>query len=80
MKAMIGSCAPAALETIYRLATESGDDQVKLRAAQDLLNRAGYGATQKHEISVHDMSDEELDNELSKLLSKANIVDADIVR
>jgi len=75
IKALIGKCAPAALETIYELATDCPDPKVRLAAAQDLLNRAGFQSVNKHEISVADKSEKEIDDEINRLLQKGNIID-----
>ena len=75
MTDMIAKCAPAALETIFEIATTCPDPKTRLAAAQDLLNRAGFKEAQKHEISVKDKSDEELEKELRSLLSRSNIID-----
>ena len=79
IRSMIGHCSPAALETVYHLSQESGDDKVRLAAAQDLLNRAGYAQAQKVEVTVADKSDAELDSEIQRLLKKGNIIDAEVV-
>ncbi|RME61114.1 hypothetical protein D6779_00685 [Candidatus Parcubacteria bacterium] len=75
MKDMIAKCAPAALEVIFEIATKCPDPKTRLQAAQDLLNRAGYKEAQRHEISVTDKSDEELERELAELLKRSNIID-----
>lgn len=75
IKALIGKTAPAALETIYELATDCPDPKVRLAAAQDLLNRAGYAEVKKHEINVSDKTEKELDMEIQTLLKKGNIID-----
>jgi len=72
---MIGHCSPAALETVFTLSQESADDKVKLAAAQDLLNRAGYGEARKVEVTIQDKTDAELDSEIQRLLKKGNIID-----
>lgn len=79
LRAMIGNCAPSALEVIYDLAINCPDPKVRLTAAQDLLNRAGYKEVTKHEITVADKSDEEIDNEIKRLLRKGGIIDAEVL-
>jgi len=79
IKAMIGHCAPSALEVVFDLAMNCPDPKVRLAAAQDLLNRAGYKEATKHEITVADKSDEELDREIKALLRKGGIVDAEVI-
>jgi len=79
MHALIGRCAPDALETIYDIAVNCPDPKVRLAAAQDVLNRAGYMGTKKVEVSVEAKSDADLDREISSLLRKGGIVDAEVV-
>jgi len=79
LQAMIGNCGPDALETIYDLAKNCEDANVRLKAAQDLLNRAGYKETQRVEVTVADKSDSELDSEIQALLKQGNVVDAQVV-
>jgi len=82
LRKMVGRCAPAALETIYKLATTCPDPKVQLAAAQDLLNRAGYKEATKVELTVDKKSDRELDKEIENLLSKGGIIvtDAEVVQ
>ena len=79
MHKLIGRCAPDALETIYDIATNCPDPKVRLAAAQDVLNRAGYMGTKKVEVSVEAKSDDEIDNEIQRLLKKGSIIDAEVV-
>lgn len=79
LRQMIGRCAPAALEVIYELAVECPDPKVRLTAAQDLLNRAGYKEAVKHEITVADKTDKEIDKEIDALLKKGGIITAEVV-
>lgn len=68
----IGSHAPTALKVILRIMNdESEKGGIRLKAAQDILDRAGHGAKQKLEIStpdIKDMSTEDLQNELKRAL------------
>lgn len=67
----IGSHAPTALKVILTIMndeTEKGG--IRLKAAQDVMDRAGFSAKQKLEITtkeVKDLSTEELQNEIRKL-------------
>jgi len=79
MRKLIGNSAPKALETIYEIAKSCPDPKVRLAAAQDLLNRAGYKETQEIQINVKDKSKEELDNEIDALLKRGGIVDAEVI-
>ncbi len=66
----IGSHAPTALKVILRIMNDDLEKGgIRLKAAQDILDRAGHGAKQKLEIStpdVKDMSTEDLQNELKR--------------
>lgn len=70
----IGTHAPAALKVLLEIMnneTERGG--IRLKAAQDLLDRAGYSAKQRVEITtkeVNDMSTGELENEIKRLLGE----------
>lgn len=75
LPAIIGRCAPVALETVFDLAQNCPDPKIQLAAAQDLLNRAGYGQVKKVEVSIHDASEEDLDKEIRLLLKKGNIIE-----
>lgn len=79
LQKMIGAKAPAALEIVYEIATTCTDPKIRLAAAQDLLNRAGYKEVRKVEISTKDKSDEELNKEIHHLLQKGGIIDAEVV-
>jgi len=76
---LIGKCTPDALETVYDIACNCPDPKVRLSAAQDILNRAGYTGTKKVEVSINDKSDDEINREISMLLNKGGIVDAEVV-
>jgi len=80
MYSLIGKCTPDALETIYDIACNCPDPKVRLAASQDILNRGGYSGTKKIEVSVNDKSDDEINNEISALLSKGGIVEAEVVK
>jgi len=79
LKQMIGRTAPAALETVFDLAQSCEDPKVRLAAAQDLLNRAGFKESTHIELSVKDKSKEEIDKEIDALLQKGGIVIGDVV-
>lgn len=74
MSEHIGVHAPTALNVIKEIMndpTEKGG--IRLKAAQDILDRAGFGAKQKIELTTKDakeMSTEELQNEIAKLISE----------
>lgn len=74
LRTMIGRTAPAALETIYELANTCPDPKVRLAAAQDLLNRAGFKETQRIEVGAVDKTDAELSKEIDMLLQRGGIV------
>jgi len=75
----IGHCAPDALEIVFDLAKNCEDPKVRLAAAVDILNRAGYKESRKVEVSIEDKSSSELDTEIKRLLSKGGIIDAAVI-
>lgn len=70
----IGVHAPTALKVILQIMndqTEKGG--IRLKAAQDVLDRAGLSAKQRVEITTKDVKDfstEELQNEIRKLVEE----------
>ena len=63
------SAVPAALRTLIRLSQDvTVNEQVQLSASKDLLDRAGYNATTRVEITSERKSDEELREELRTLM------------
>lgn len=70
----IGGQAPAAIKVIVQIMNnEEEKGGIRLKAAQDLLDRAGYNAKQKVELTTKDtkdMSTEELRGEIQKLLQE----------
>jgi hypothetical protein len=75
IKNKIGSHVPFALNGIVELAANAKQESVKLKALQDILFRAGYDAPMRietTEVQAGDMTNTELDNELTKLLSRVN--------
>jgi|TARA_R110000850_G_scaffold202652_1_gene328711 hypothetical protein len=71
----IGSHVPSSIQIIVDLmSAEKTPAAVKLKCAQDILSRAGYDAAIDYTITekpVTDMTNSELDTELTKLLGKA---------
>lgn len=69
----IGSHAPTALTVILQIMnSESEKGGIRLKAAQDILDRAGYSAKQKVEFSakdVKDMSTEDLQKQIQEMLA-----------
>jgi len=76
MRRLVGNCAPSALETIFELSKSCEDPKVRLAAAKDLLDRAGYREAAKVEITIADKTDFELDSEIKALLAKGDIIEA----
>lgn len=68
----IGSHVPAALKVIVQIMNDPNEKGgIRLKAAQDLVDRGGFGATRKLEFTTKDvteMSSEDMRNELAKLL------------
>lgn len=72
--AKIGSHVPFALGVVYDLAKNAKGESVKLKAAQDLLGRAGFDQASKIEVSNSDpekMDKDSLRKELTDLMAKA---------
>lgn len=70
----IGTHAPAALKVLLEIMNnEDEKGGIRLKAAQDLLDRAGYSAKQKIEVTtkqLDEMSTGELEDEIKKLLGE----------
>ena len=70
----IGVHAPTAFKVILQIANDPNEKGgIRLKAAQDVLDRAGYSAKQKIELSVSDpkeMSTEDIQNEIKKLIGE----------
>lgn len=69
----IGSHVPAALRVVLGIMNdESEKGGIRLKAAQDVLDRGGFGAKQKIELTTKDVTElttEDLQRELNKLLT-----------
>lgn len=67
----IGSHVPAALRCIVSIMNDDNEKGgIRLKAAQDVLDRGGFAASKKIELTTKDVTDqstEELTNELRKL-------------
>ena len=73
----IGDKVVTVLEMTYKLAMEAESEAVRLNACRDILDRAGYKPADKRVIdatntTVHELSTEELEQELQKLLGKGD--------
>ena len=71
----IGTHVPFALNGIVDLAMNAKQEAVRLKALQDILFRAGYDAALKietKEVDAKDMSNTQLDAELTRLLARVN--------
>lgn len=70
----IGSHVPTALKVVLQILNNPNEKGgIRLKAAQDILDRAGHNAKTKVEITTKDTKDmttEELNNELQRLLSE----------
>lgn len=68
----IGSHVPAALRVVMEIMNnENEKGGIRLKAAQDILDRGGFGATRKLELTTKDVTElttEGLQDELRKLL------------
>jgi hypothetical protein len=71
----ITSHAPTALKVLLRIMNDPEEKGgIRLKAAQDILDRSGYSAKQKVEITtpdVKDMSTEDLQNELKRAFKES---------
>jgi len=71
----VGRHVPAALNTIVDLMEHARNDSVKLKAAQDVLYRAGYDRPMEiitTEKKVDELDNKALDDELQRLLARVN--------
>lgn len=70
----IGSHAPMALKIILQIMNDDNEKGgIRLKAAQDVLDRAGFSAKQKVEVTtvdVKDMNTEELQGEIKRILEE----------
>lgn len=70
----VGCHAPTALKVIIEIMNNQQEKGgIRLKAAQDVMDRAGFGAKQKIELTTKDakeMTTEELSNEITKLISE----------
>ena len=72
----IGSHVPKALAVVMDLMENASQASVRLKAAQDILGRAGYDQASKIEFTekkAEDLTGEELKSELKELLARADI-------
>ena len=72
----MGAHVPKALAMVVHLMENAKNDSVRLKAAQDLLGRAGYDQASRIELTdkkVEELSKDELRDELSELLAKARV-------
>jgi hypothetical protein len=73
----IGSHVPRSLAVIVDLMENARSETIKLKAAQDIMGRAGYDQASKIELSekkAEDLNQDELKRELEALMSRANAV------
>lgn len=70
----IGSHVPTALKVLLEIMNSQNEKGgIRLKAAQDILDRAGFGAKQKIELThkdVDEMSTGELEDEIKRILSE----------
>ena len=75
----IGDKVVSVIDMTYELAMKAESEAVRLNACRDLLDRAGYKPADRQVIdsvntTVHELSTEELESELQKLLGKGETV------
>lgn len=68
----MNKAAVSAFSIILNLAKTSPNQQVRLHAAKDILNRAGYAPVEKKELSINGLKEEDLESELKKLLGMSD--------
>lgn len=70
----IGSHVPTALKVVLEVMSDPNEKGgIRLKAAQDILDRGGYGAKQRIELTttdVKDLSTKELQDEINKLVAE----------
>ena len=71
----IGDDVVPVIKKVRELALNAESEAVRLNACKDLLDRAGYKPVDRTQVdsvttTVHELSTEELEQELEKLLSK----------
>lgn len=70
----VGTHAPTALKVVLEIMNDKGEKGgIRLKAAQDVLDRAGFSAKREVSLTVKDakeMSTEELTNEIARLVSE----------
>ena len=64
------SHAPNALRILTELAEYSNSDSVRLQAARDLLDRAGYKAVERREEITQRPSTQEIESEIVRLVGR----------
>lgn len=72
----IGGHAPMALKHLSHLMTTAKSEQVQLKAAMNILDRAGYQETQKieiQEVGAAELNNKELDEHIAKLAATASL-------
>ena len=62
--------APKALQTLKELAESSPSESVRLQAARDLLDRAGYKAVERREEITQRPSTQEIESEIVRLVGR----------
>ena len=75
----IGDKVVSVIDMTYELAMKAESEAVRLNACRDLLDRAGYKPADRQVIdsvntTVHELSTEELESELQKLLGKGETI------
>jgi len=73
----IGDKVTTVIDMTYHLAMNADSEAVRLNACRDLLDRAGYKPAEKQVVdsvttTVHELSTEELESELKKLLGSGD--------
>lgn len=78
VEAHIGEAAPIAVEILERTMITTNDEKLKVKVAQDLLDRAGHGAIKKSDIRIQKVDTSTMkDMELMALINKRKAEIAD---
>jgi len=67
LQKLIKNDAVFARRIVLQVAATSKNDMARLNAAKDILDRSGYKAVEKKEISISDKTEEEIDQALREL-------------
>jgi len=79
LHSLFEALGPAAFEKLMEIAFNCPEPAVQLKAIEKILSLGKYDAPVKHEVTIEGKSDRELDTEIKALLSKGNVIDAEVL-